>query len=273
MRRELLFTFLIFGFMAQAAIAQTKYVNSGSGANLRKSPSTSAEVVTSMPQNTKVKVIKTEGDWTQVEVDGKRGYVSSSLLSDEPVKKSSSNNQKSSSSSKSNSGSSSRSNSGGSSSITGGGGYQTAIGLRGGFTSGLTVKHFLNETNAIEGIIGSRWFGLNIAGLYTWHFPAFATPGLKWQLGVGGRVGFYEGRYYYRHLRRNSCNDPNNPNCYAYWERRSFTAIGVLGIGGLEYQFADIPLTLSLDFMPNVYINHYGPGFIDASFSIRYILK
>ncbi|EOZ96840.1 hypothetical protein A33Q_2150 [Indibacter alkaliphilus LW1] len=49
--------------------------------------------------------------------------------------------------------------------------------------------------------------------------------------------------------------------------------MGLLGIGGLEYKFRDIPITLGIDLIPYFYFNHWGGSFIDGSISVRYILK
>ncbi len=38
--------------------------------------------------------------------------------------------------------------------------YNTAIGLRAGNSSGVTVKHFMSDAVAFEGLIHSRWRGL-----------------------------------------------------------------------------------------------------------------
>lgn len=35
--------------------------------------------------------------------------------------------------------------------------YKTGIGLRGGWIGGLTVKHFIKEGKALEGIFSSGW--------------------------------------------------------------------------------------------------------------------
>ena len=59
-------------------------------------------------------------------------------------------------------------------------GYKTGIGLRGGYTSGLTIKHFVNSDEAIEGIVGTRFRGLSLTGLYEWHTGnPVKTSGLK----------------------------------------------------------------------------------------------
>lgn len=71
--------------------------------------------------------------------------------------------------------------------------YNTGIGLRGGFANGLTIKHFVNNKAAIEGIIASRWRGLELTGLYEYHNRAFQTDRLNWYIGFGGHVGFWNG--------------------------------------------------------------------------------
>jgi hypothetical protein len=37
--------------------------------------------------------------------------------------------------------------------------YQTGAGVRLGYASGVTVKHFLTPTTAIDGILATRWEG------------------------------------------------------------------------------------------------------------------
>lgn len=63
--------------------------------------------------------------------------------------------------------------------------YNTGIGLRGGFDNGITIKHFISEKAAFEGIISSRWRGLEITGLYELHGRAFDTDRLNWYAGFG----------------------------------------------------------------------------------------
>lgn len=133
--------------------------------------------------------------------------------------------------------------------------YNTGIGLRGGFASGLTVKHFLSQTKAIEGIFDSRWHGVNITGLYEIHAQAFNTDRLNWYYGVGGHIGFWNGKYY-----RDVRNDAD------------YTVVGIDGILGIEYNFKEIPVNLSLDWKPAFdlvgYSGFWGDG---GAISIRYI--
>lgn len=138
-------------------------------------------------------------------------------------------------------------------------GYTTSVGLRGGFTSGVTIKHFISENAALEAIAGTRWRGISFTGLYELHKGnAFDVAELTWVYGGGGRIGFYDDYYHNKHY---------------YYNRSMITAIGVVGIGGLEYKFNEVPFTVSLDLMPNFYFNYWGLGFIDASVSVRYILQ
>lgn len=258
----LIFTFLCsYGAMAEEAFF---YVKSQSGLNLRDDTSTNSEVITSIPFNEKVKLIEKENDeWWKVEYNGKEGYVSAKNLSEQP-------SQQKKSTKNSDSSINFGSNYAGAAS-----GYTTSIGLRGGYTSGLSFKHFIKNDAALEFVLGSRWRGLSITGLYEFHKGnAFDVPELTWVYGIGARVGFYDGRSYYGYRTRGNCNDPSDPDCDAYYnENRPITAIGIVAIGGLEYQFTDIPFTISLDIMPNIYLNYWGGNFIDGSMSLRYIIK
>ncbi len=61
-------------------VSKTLYVNSTS-INVRKEANTSAEIVANLPVNTAVEVIAETNGWSQVKVNGKEGYILSSLLS------------------------------------------------------------------------------------------------------------------------------------------------------------------------------------------------
>jgi hypothetical protein len=248
-------------------IAQTLYVNSSVGANLRNGPGINHTVVATIPQNGEVKILTKDGAWTKVLNNGNTGHISSSLLSENP-----STPSKSSRISTLNENSNSASS--GENQSYSGVGYTTALGLRGGFTSGISFKHFINPKGALEIVLGSRWHGLSISGMYQFHKSgALGLPELSWLYGLGARIGFYDEHYYYQGYRRNNCQDPRNPRCYPYYSNRNFTAVGLLGIGGLEYQFKEIPITISLDVIPYFYFNKWGGSFMDGSISVRYIIK
>jgi hypothetical protein len=131
--------------------------------------------------------------------------------------------------------------------------YKTAIGLRAGVPYGLTVKHFLNQTNAVEGILASRWGGFVATAFYENVHWTGEYPGLNWFWGVGAHVGFWD----------------NNP----YYTTVDVTpVIGIDAILGLEYTFDEIPLNLSLDILPSFnLIGHTGWNGINGGLSIRYV--
>lgn len=133
--------------------------------------------------------------------------------------------------------------------------YNTGIGVRGGFSNGLTVKHFLDNNSAIEGILTSRWRGFNITGLYEIHAQAFNTPRLNWYYGFGGHIGFWDG---YRD--------------HPWFEDGTYTVVGIDGILGIEYNIDAIPFNISLDYKPALNLIGY-TGFWgdEVALSIRFI--
>lgn len=135
--------------------------------------------------------------------------------------------------------------------------YNTGIGLRAGPYYGLTVKHFMGEKPAFELMLASRWSGFVITGLYEIHNIAFNTERLKWYIGFGGHIGFWNGDYTYR-----------------YWGEREtqYTVIGIDGILGLEYSFAEVPISIGVDWKPAFDFVGYSHFWADGgALSIRYI--
>lgn len=69
---------------------KTKYIKATS-VNVRKEPNTSSEIIANALQNTAVTVSKEENGWSKVTLNGKEGYISSSLLSDTKQEKAKTN--------------------------------------------------------------------------------------------------------------------------------------------------------------------------------------
>jgi hypothetical protein len=133
--------------------------------------------------------------------------------------------------------------------------YRTSLGIRAGLPVGVTVKHFLNETNAIEGILASRWGGFVVTGLYEFEKWTGEYPALNWYWGGGAHVGFWNQGY--------------NPRLDVAY---SGPVVGIDGILGLEYTFDEIPLNLSIDLLPSLnLIGSTGWGGINGALSIRYV--
>jgi hypothetical protein len=108
--------------------------------------------------------------------------------------------------------------------------YKNAVGIRLGPSSpaiaaGFTIKHFLDERHAVEGILGIN-DGLGVCALYEWHQPIASVEHLQWFYGGGGYA--------------------------AYRTKTAF--IGAAGIVGVDYKFPDIPLNISVDWKPELNI-------------------
>lgn len=119
--------------------------------------------------------------------------------------------------------------------------YRTAVGLRAGETSGLTIKHFFNNQSAVEGILGVWNRGFSATILFERHQQAFDVPGLNWYYGIGGHAAFVGDRYiWYRDGRR-----------YAvYGDER--LGLGLDGIAGMEFKIPKAPFAVSFDLKPYV---------------------
>ena len=137
--------------------------------------------------------------------------------------------------------------------------YTTAIGAKvypGTSAGAVTLKHFLNDRIALEAL-GTGWKrGGRLTGLLEFHWDIPNAPGLKWYVGPGVHVGFYNDKYY---------TDDRYGDSYA--------AVGVDGVIGLDYKFAKIPLNLSIDWQPSIdFGNERYKGFIGdfAGVAARY---
>lgn len=135
--------------------------------------------------------------------------------------------------------------------------YNTGIGLRGGYPSGVTLKQFLTDNSAAEGILSFGWGGIGVTGLYQFHNSVSDAPGLDWYYGVGAHVATAKA-------------DKDSPFANSMGGE---LYLGVDAIVGLEYVFKDAPVSISLDILPifNI-VNDFGIWF-NTGLSIRYTLK
>jgi len=113
--------------------------------------------------------------------------------------------------------------------------YKNAIGGRFGIANGLTYKHFLNNTNALDFIVNFRakknvYSTFRVIGLYEVHLPINNAPGLRWYYGGGGGIGVYDYK-----------GDGNG---------NSDVAVSLDGVLGLDYKFNGAPINISLDWKP-----------------------
>lgn len=132
--------------------------------------------------------------------------------------------------------------------------YKTGLGLRFGNGAGFTVKHFITDRSAIEGLLFSKWHGFDITGLYEIHDQAFDVDHLKWYYGFGAHIGFYDGDYV-------KWGEPGS----------SYNVFGIDGIIGIEYSFTEAPINIGLDLKPELNLIGYTGLWVDFGLSARYI--
>jgi hypothetical protein len=136
--------------------------------------------------------------------------------------------------------------------------YQTSAGLRIGSSNGITVKHFLDASSAIEGILSTRWRGIIVFGMYEKHQTAFRIEEFNFFYGAGAHLGFW--------------NEYDNHPWFD--DNVSHAVVGVDGIIGLEYTIPNIPFNISMDWKPAFNIVSYTGFWLDVvGFSIRYNIK
>ncbi|MGE0079026.1 MAG: hypothetical protein AB7S48_14295 [Bacteroidales bacterium] len=135
--------------------------------------------------------------------------------------------------------------------------HNTALGLRVGYPSGITAKHFFGKKSALEGIVSFGWGGVGLTGLYELHNEVSGTDGLNWYYGLGAHIATAKA-------------DKHNP-----WENKSGDEffLGADGIIGLEYTFKNAPINLSVDIMPIINVVESPGIWFNAGLSVRYAFK
>lgn len=108
--------------------------------------------------------------------------------------------------------------------------YDLAVGIRAGSSTGLTLKRFITEATALEGMILYRQGGARAVGLIEAHIPL--SDGLFLMIGGGGHAGFTSSLFEEARYNR--------------------LAAGVDLIVGAEYVFPYSPVAVSFDLMPAV---------------------
>ncbi len=89
-------------------------------------------------------------------------------------------------------------------------------------STGFTYRYHFNNNKAIEGILNLR-DPLSLGVLYEVFNPINTVPNLSWYYGAGAFVGF-----------------------------QGFDNFGITGIAGVDYQFTEVPINLSVDWKPEL---------------------
>lgn len=288
--------FLTLGF--QALFAQSMFVNSGNGVNLREGPGTNYRTISNIPKGSEVDVVDTDGDWVKVAYERKTGFVSKQYLSEDKPRggdrssdrASSSANNSRSSNNKSNSSTARRNTT----SASAANDRSWGIGLRLGDPLGLTAKKYLASGKALEFNLGSSgYYGFDYRNdfydrdqfrdfdyldydrgnsislqahyLFQKDFPN--AEGLQWYWGFGPQLRFKSYEYYYRFR-----------NYYGEWEygQDKVTNVDFGGdiLIGLEYHISNAPVSLFAD--ANLFLELFDNPFSfigQGGLGIRYNFK
>ena len=137
--------------------------------------------------------------------------------------------------------------------------YKSTIGVRAGYPWAVSYKTFVSGNNAIEiygayrGYRNYGWFSIN--GAYQIHFDLEGVEGLQWYVGAGAGLLFWN---YDKNFKDPGANQ----------------SISVQGYLGLDYKVPGAPLNLTLDWVPNIFINGYSRGFYGryGNLGVRYVL-
>jgi hypothetical protein len=135
--------------------------------------------------------------------------------------------------------------------------YKSSIGGKLGYGLVASYKTFLNEKSGIDIFGGIHWGGSLMGGAnYSIHADIKSVDNLRWYYGAGANFFAWTAGTY------------------------NWAEVGVSGNVGLEYTFNDIPLNISLDYVPTfvVYdtddfdnVRRFRSGY--GALTARYILK
>ncbi|MEO1451487.1 MAG: hypothetical protein AAFV07_18290, partial [Bacteroidota bacterium] len=116
--------------------------------------------------------------------------------------------------------------------------YSTAVGVRAGYGMGFSYKSYVKPKVAFEGILAVRWRGVGATALVQKHHKLLGVPGVQWYYGGGMHAGYW--------------NDVETRQ--ALFSGESSVILGLDGVVGIEYTFDEIPINVSLDWIPMVNI-------------------
>lgn len=144
---------------------------------------------------------------------------------------------------------------------------KNALGLRlgdnRGFGGEISYQRGLSDNNRLEFDLGFRndnrdnhdIDAIKLVGLYQWVWNI--EGGFNWYAGVGAGLSMWDNNYYY-----------NNGNTYD--ENGVF--VFAAGDIGIEYNFKEVPIQLSLDARPEIGFNTYNDDDfgVDIGLGVRY---
>jgi len=142
--------------------------------------------------------------------------------------------------------------------------FSRSAGVRGGLTSGITFRGYLNPELAYEAMMSFRGKGLQLTLLRQRFEPALwkISDGFFVTYGYGGHIGFTNSNSY-QHLYK-TIHKP---------ERTFSPLFGFDGYAGIEYHFPGIPVQVGIDYKPFFEFSlrqYFNMSAWDAAFTIKY---
>lgn len=144
--------------------------------------------------------------------------------------------------------------------------FTREAGIRGGVTSGIVYRQFLNEYLSYQGILSFRKNGIQFTLLRQIHEvnPALnLNADFRFLYGYGGHAGiFYSDKYH-----------PFGFKEFYYPERKLSPLIGIDAYAGLEYHLDTYPIVFGVDYKPFFEFSLYQFFRLqiwDLAFNIRY---
>lgn len=149
--------------------------------------------------------------------------------------------------------------------------YEQRVGIRMGYTSGITGKIIKDRKVALEGMLGFRTGGMQVYGLIESQKPLIndGVHDLQMFFGGGAHIGFINGVERYK-----SYNSPSG--IHYYEEQITGPVLGLDAIFGVEYTFIKVPLTITADFKPFIELQSFRKlkaNFYDFAIGIKYTFR
>jgi len=142
---------------------------------------------------------------------------------------------------------------------------QREAGIRGGITSGITYRHYLEHNFSYEGLLSFRQNGLQFTLLRQVHEQTLFDVADNFFLvyGYGAHAGYFFASDYKMFI---------NNRVY-YHERRFSPVAGIDGYAALEYRLSSFPVSIALDFKPFFEVSAYqffNISIWDMAFAFKY---
>lgn len=131
--------------------------------------------------------------------------------------------------------------------------YKTAIGVK-FYPGSISVKSFTQKNISLEGLAYFWNYGMRFTGLYEINGDINGAEGLKWYVGPGAHIGYWNDHW------KN-----------AFPARDGGLMFGVDGVLGLDYKVKGAPLDVSIDWQPS--FNFIGYNYFEGGWGglgIRY---